>query len=44
MDRCPFQEKILKCVFLNENVWIPIKISRKFFFYKDPINNIPALV
>ena len=30
-------------MFLNENVWIPIKISLKFII-KGPINNIPALV
>ena len=30
-------------MFLNENVWIPIKISMKFV-PKCPINNIPALV
>ena len=30
-------------IFLNENVWIPIKISLKFV-PNDPINNIPALV
>ena len=29
--------------FLHEIVWIPIKISLKFF-PKCPINNIPALV
>ena len=32
-----------KCIFLNENVWIPIKMSLKFVS-KGPINNIPALV
>ena len=32
-----------RCFFLNENVWIPIKISLKFVS-KDPINNNPALV
>ena len=36
-------EDILKCIFLNENVWISIKISLKFV-HKSPINNIPALV
>ena len=36
-------DDILKCIFLNENVWIPIKISLKFV-PKGPINNIPALV
>ena len=38
-----FAGDIFKCIFLNENVWIPIKISQKFV-PKDPINNIPALV
>ena len=33
----------LNCIFLNENVWILIKISLKFVS-KGPINNIPALV
>ena len=34
---------IFKCIFLNENVCILIKISLKFV-PKGPINNIPALV
>ena len=34
---------IFKCIFLNENVQILIKISLKFV-PKGPINNIPALV
>ena len=38
-----FADDIVKCIFLNENVWIPIKISLKFV-PKGPINNIPALV
>ena len=38
-----FADDIFKCIFLNENVWIPIEISLKFV-PKDPINNIPALV
>ena len=38
-----FADDILKCIFLNENVWISIKISLKFA-PKCPINNIPALV
>ena len=33
----------IKCIFMNEIVWIPIKISLKFV-PKGPINNIPALV
>ena len=36
-------DNIFKCIFLNENVWIPIKISLKFV-PKGLINNIPALV
>ena len=32
-----------KCIFLNENDLIPIKISQKFVS-KDPINNIQALL
>ena len=35
-----FAGDIFKCIFLNENVWIPIKISLKFV-PKGPINNIP---
>ena len=31
------------CIFLDENVWIVVKISLKFDS-KGPINNIPALV
>ena len=38
-----FPDGIFKCIFLNENVWIPIKISMKFV-PKGPIKNIPALV
>ena len=38
-----FADDIFKCIFLNENVLIPIKISMKFV-PKGPINNIPALV
>ena len=38
-----FADDIFKCIFLNENVWIPIKISVKFV-PKGQINNIPALV
>ena len=30
-------------IFVNENIWIPIKISLKFV-PKGSINNIPALV
>ena len=38
-----FADDILKCIFLNENVWIPIEISLKFI-PKGPIDNIYALV
>ena len=38
-----FADDIFKWIFLNENVWIPIKISLKFV-PKGPINIIPALV
>ena len=38
-----FADAIFKCIFVNENVWISIKISLKFI-PKGPINNIPALV
>ena len=40
---CHFADDTFKRIFLNENVWIPIKISLKFV-PKSPINNIPALV
>ena len=36
-------EDIFKCIFLNENVWISLKISLKFV-PRVPINNIPAMV
>ena len=38
-----FAYDIFKCIFLNENVWISIKISLKFV-PKGLINNVPALV
>ena len=38
-----FADDIFKCIFLNENIWISIKISLKLV-PKGPINNIPALV
>ena len=38
-----FPDDIFKCILLNENVFILIKISLKFI-PKGPINNIPALV
>ena len=37
------QTPFFKCIFLNENVWIPVRISLKFV-PKGPINSIPALV
>ena len=37
-----FADDIFKCIFLNENAWILIKISLKFV-HKGSINNIPAL-
>ena len=37
-----FPDDIFKCIFLDENLWILIKISLKFV-PKGPINNIPAL-
>ena len=39
---CLFADDTFKCIFLNENVKISIKISLKFV-PKVPINNIPAL-
>ena len=38
-----FSDYTSKCIFLNENVIISIKISLKFV-PKGPINNIPVLV
>ena len=38
-----FTENVFKRMFLNENVWISLKISLQFVS-KGPINNIPALV
>ena len=38
-----FADDTFKPIFLNENIWISIKISLKFV-PKVPINNIPALV
>ena len=37
-----FADDIFKCIFLNENVWISLKISLKFV-PKGRINNIPVL-
>ena len=41
-NRHHFADDIFKCIFLNENVSISIKISLKFI-PNNPINNIPAL-
>ena len=38
-----FADDIVECIFLNENIWISIKISLKFVL-KGSINNIPSLV
>ena len=38
-----FADDVFKCIFLNENGWILIKISLKCV-PKGPINNIPAFV
>ena len=38
-----FSDDISKSIFLNENVWISIKISL-YFVPRGPINNIPAMV
>ena len=40
---CHFADNIFKCIFLNEIIWIFIKISLNFV-PKGRINNIPALV
>ena len=37
-----FTDDIFKCIFLNESVWIPIKISKKFV-PEGPISNIQSL-
>ena len=42
-NRRHFADDIFKCIFLNESVWISIKISLKFV-PKGLINKIPALV
>ena len=38
-----FADDVFKCIFLNENVWISLKMSLKFV-RKGLINNIPSLV
>ena len=40
---CHLADGIFKCIFLNENVWILLKISPKFVRMVG-INNIPALL
>ena len=40
---CNYPDSIFKCIFLNENCWILMKISSKFV-PQGPINNIQALV
>ena len=40
-NRRHFTDDIMKCIFLNENIWIPIEIFK--FVPKGSINNIPAL-
>ena len=42
-NRRHFADGFFKCIFLNENVWIPVKLSLKYV-PKSPFNNIPALV
>ena len=42
-NRRHFADDIFKCIFVNDNWWIPIKILLKFV-PKGPINNNPALV
>ena len=36
-----FPDNIFKFIFLNENIWNPIKFSLKFV-HKGPNNNIPG--
>ena len=38
-----FPDDIIKCIFLNENIWISIKILLKFVSM-DPVNKIISLV
>ena len=42
-NRRHFADDVFKYNFLNENVWIPIKLSMKIL-PKGPINNIPTMV
>ena len=43
LHSCHFPDNIIKCIFLNENIWISIEISLKFV-PRGPINNIPAFI
>ena len=38
-----FADHVFRCIFLNENIWISLKISQKFG-PKIPINNNPAML
>ena len=38
-----FADDVVKCIFLNENMWISLKILLKFV-PKGPIKNIPTLI
>ena len=42
-NRRQFPDDILKCILLNENIFVLFKISLKFL-PKGPIHNIPAMV
>ena len=42
-DGLYFVDDVLKCIFLNENMWISLKSPLKFI-PRGPFNNIPALV
>ena len=42
-NRRHFADDIFKCIFVNDNVWISLKIWLKFV-PRVPINNIPAMV
>ena len=42
-QNCRHSADILKCIFLNDSVWIPLKTSLKFV-PEVRINNIPSLV
>ena len=42
-NRAHYDVTVMICTFLNENVWILIKIPLKFVL-KGPMNDIPALI